>query len=124
MRNAVDECEVENYHDLIPSIALPDPNGRHVLAAAIRSHSDVIVTYNLKHFPASELKKYSITAEHPDDFIYNQFGLDEAAVIICAHQCRKRLKKPPVSAGDYLARLQSLALPKTVSVLERYLTII
>jgi hypothetical protein len=31
---------VENYEDLIPSLTLPDPNDRHVLAAAIRGRAD------------------------------------------------------------------------------------
>ena len=40
------------YEDLIPGLQLPDPNDRHVLAAAIRGHADVIVTMNLRDFPA------------------------------------------------------------------------
>ena len=57
-RNAL----VENYEDLIPALTLPDPNDRHVLAAAIRGRADVIVTYNTrdfppKHSPPSELNR-------------------------------------------------------------------
>jgi len=42
---------VTDYEDLIPALSLPDSDDRHVLAAAIRSGADVIVTFNLADFP-------------------------------------------------------------------------
>ena len=38
------------------------------LAAAIRAGAGVIVTYNLKDFPAETLARFDIEALHPDDF--------------------------------------------------------
>ena len=46
-QHAVDAL-VTDYEDLIPGLQLPDPDDRHVLAAAIRGHADVIVTINLR----------------------------------------------------------------------------
>lgn len=46
MNEAVRDCLVIGYEDLIDSLNLPDPDDRHVLAAAVRSGSQVIVTYN------------------------------------------------------------------------------
>src|SRR5260370_26917417 len=46
---------VTGYEDLIEALKLPDPDDRHVLAAAIRGRADVIVTANLRHFPANIL---------------------------------------------------------------------
>ncbi|MBH1988722.1 MAG: hypothetical protein I8H75_03145 [Myxococcaceae bacterium] len=43
--NALD-CLVEGYHPIIPGLVLPDLDDRHVLAAAIRSSSSIILTYN------------------------------------------------------------------------------
>jgi predicted nucleic acid-binding protein len=37
-------------------LTLPDADDRHVLAAAIRSSADVIVTFNLGDFPPEVLK--------------------------------------------------------------------
>jgi hypothetical protein len=34
---------IRDFEDLIPSLSLPDPDDRHVLAAAIRGRVDVIV---------------------------------------------------------------------------------
>ena len=38
---------VAGFEDLVPSLELPDPGDRHVLAAAIRAEADIIVTANL-----------------------------------------------------------------------------
>jgi len=55
MNQSVRDCLVTDYHDLIPGLTLPDADDRHVLAAAIRAGANVIVTYNLKDFPAARL---------------------------------------------------------------------
>ena len=55
MNAHVRDCLVTGYEDLIDSLALPDPDDRHVLAAAIRAGAEVIVTFNLKDFPPNAL---------------------------------------------------------------------
>ena len=57
---------VSGYEPLIEGLKLPDPGDRHVLAAAIKSGAQVIVTRNLKHFPASDLEPWDIEAKSPD----------------------------------------------------------
>jgi predicted nucleic acid-binding protein len=124
MNTVVLDCLVENYEGLILALKLPDPDDRHVLAAAIHSHSDAIITFNLKDFPASALNPYQIEAQHPDEFIYHQFGLDRAAVLVAAHRVRARLRNPPKSAEDYLQSLESQGLIKTVDELSNYASIL
>ena len=51
MNKAVRDCLMTGYEPLIESLQLPDPGDRHVLAAAIKSSAQVIVTTNLRHFP-------------------------------------------------------------------------
>ena len=48
MNQEIRDCLVINYKKIIPSLELPDPDDRHVLAAAIVSCCDIIVTQNLK----------------------------------------------------------------------------
>lgn len=60
---------VERYEHWLEMISLPDPDDRHVLAAAIESGATTIVTNNLKDFPAAETSRYDIVATHPDDFV-------------------------------------------------------
>lgn len=61
----VSDCLVKGYRSLIPRLRLRDLNERHVLAAAVRAKVDVIVIFNLKHFPAEQLSPYGIVAQHP-----------------------------------------------------------
>jgi len=124
MNDTVPDCLVEGYEDLIQGLDLPDPNDRHVLAAAIHSSCDAIITMNLKDFPTSHVGKYDIEILHPDDFIFNQFGLDTAAVLTSALKCRERLRNPPKTAAEYLERLEAQGLPKTVAEFRQYQAII
>ncbi|MBB4255463.1 hypothetical protein FHT69_006347 [Rhizobium sp. BK008] len=121
MNAAVPDSIVEGYQDLVPALALPDADDRHVLAAAIVSSSDAIVTFNLTDFPKKIVSQYDIEVLHPDDFIFYQFGLNNAGVIIAAQRCRARLKNPPKSAAEYLETLERQGLPKTVAELREYL---
>jgi predicted nucleic acid-binding protein len=60
MEAHVRDALVSGYEELIESLDLPDPDDRHVLAAAIRGRADLIVTANLKDFPADRLAKWSL----------------------------------------------------------------
>lgn len=120
MEAAVSDCLVMGYEDIEKSLSLPDSDDNHVLAAAIKSKSSGIITTNLKHFPKDELDKYDVEAQHPDEFIHHQFGLNAASVIIAVQRCRGRLRKPPMSADEYLACLEGQGLPLTVDMLWPY----
>lgn len=124
MDEAVMDCLVTGYEDIIPSLDLPDPDDRHVLAAAIRAGADAIVTFNLRDFPQSVLDQYDIEVLHPDEFIHYQFGLRNSAVITTAQRCRARLKAPPISAAEYLDVLARQSLPKTVAALSEFASVI
>ena len=124
MDDNVRDAKVEGYEYLIDTVSLPDPDDRHVLAAAIHSYSDAIITKNLKDFPNSELDKYGIEAIHPDDFIVYQFDLNLPLVIHCFKTQRSRLKNPPMEVEDFLLKLLQQELPQTVDVLEGYVELI
>jgi predicted nucleic acid-binding protein len=124
MDQAVLDCLVEGHLDLIPSLKLPDPNDRHVLAAAIHAGADAIVTFNLKDFPPELCTQYNLEVLHPDDFIRFQFDFDNAAVVLAATRCRARLQNPKKSALEYLDTLTQQRLPATVSALSPFISII
>ncbi len=68
---------------------------RHVLATAIHSQSEVIVTFNLRDFPLERLKKYGIEAVHPDVFILSLIEEDVETVVEALINQQKTLKNPP-----------------------------
>jgi len=106
MDSHVRDALVENYASLIPGLVLPDPKDRHVLAAAIVGRADLIVTYNLKDFPAEALAPFGIEAQHPDEFLRHQFDLAPDHVCAVVRDLRSGLKNPPRSIDDYLATLE------------------
>lgn len=117
MRKAVLDWEVTNYDDLINTVELPDPNDRHVLAAAIATKADVIVTTSLKHFPIGILNKYDIEAKHPDDFVIRQFDLNANKVASFKRQ-RVNLRSPVLSVEAFLESLARAEMVQTVDRLE------
>ncbi len=124
MNAHVRDCLVTGYEDLIPGLRLPDPDDRHVLAAAIRAGADVIVTYNLDDFPPESLDTWGIVAQHPDPFIRLMLDLTPPAVCAAAKRQRKSLKNPPTTVDEFLAVLERQGLVATVAVLRRHAELI
>jgi hypothetical protein len=95
----------------------------HVLAAALRSQAQIIVTNNLKDFPEKILLKYQIEALHPDTFIRSQLDLYPPIFLSCVKTVRARLRNPPKTAEEYLFALFH-HLPQTVNALKPYADLI
>lgn len=113
MVNAIDDCLIEGYQNLIENLQLPDQDDRHVLAAAIVGHADAIVTFNRKDFPDDVLSQYGIEVLHPDDFIMLQYDLNPIGVLEAVKAMRARLKNPPKTVLEFLERLEQQGLPQT-----------
>jgi predicted nucleic acid-binding protein len=114
----VRDALVTGFESLIPSLTLPDPNDRHVLAAAIRCQADVIVTFNLKDFPSDYLLSFDIEAQHPDEFILYLLDLYPVQVCRAVEKVRQRLRNPTMDYERYLSNLLRQGLPQTVSYLK------
>jgi predicted nucleic acid-binding protein len=117
MKCAVPDCIVENYEGLIDGLTLPDPDDRHVLAAAIRAGAQVIVTFNIKDFPAEALATHEMEAKHADEFVIDQLGLAPAAVVNVIVEQSQALKNPPRSVADLLETLRDCGLAQSVAKL-------
>lgn len=120
MNDTLPDALVTGFEKLIPGLSLPDPDDRHVVAAAIRCDAEVIVTINMKDFPKENLAEFDIEAMHPDEFISDLFDLNQALVLNAVRETRANLKKPPVNVEQFLASLLKSGLPMTVKTLERY----
>ena len=124
MDQAVPDCLVEGYEPLIEGLSLPDPDDRHVLAAAIRAGAQAIVTINLKDFPAPSLAPYGIEAVHPDTFLEQQLDLHEGAVVTMAKRHRAALRNPPKCVDAYLATLAAHGLVVTADRLREFANVL
>lgn len=124
MDEHVPDSLVVGYEPLIPTLSLPDPNDRHVLAAAMHGGADVILTFNLKDFPASSLASHSIEAIHPDEFISSLWNESPDAVIDAARRQRASLKNPPKTAVELRAALEQCGLKLATDRLKTALNLI
>jgi len=124
MDESVPDCLITAYEPFVESLVLPDPNDRHVLAAAIVGHADAIVTFNMKDFPDEVAFKHGIEILHPDDFLTSQYDLDPVQTLTTVKEVRSRLKRPPLSAGEYLDKLEVTGLPQTCQKLREAIELI
>ena len=106
---------VSDFENLIDTLILPDLDDRHVPAAAIVGRADLIVTTNLKDFPAEILERWGIEAQHPDEFLTGQFQLSPPVFLKSVRTVRFRLKSPPKSVEEYLETLREQGLLATAS---------
>lgn len=120
MNAHVDDCLLTGYESLIPTLNLPDPDDRHVLAAAIVGRCDVIVTFNQKDFPSSILRPFGIEMQDPDSFLLFQLDLAPGKFLKAVHKHRVRLKNPPMSQEQYLETLLRQGLVQVVQALKTF----
>lgn len=105
------DAEVTGYADLIPSMNNHEKD-RHVVAAAVRQRAEVIVTFNLKDFPAESLEPYHIKALHPDEFLLDQLDLYEDATRRALFCLIESLTDPPFTPMQILTALGRGGVPK------------
>ena len=112
LRFAFDDCFVTGHKPLIAGLTLPDKDDRHVLAAAIRCSAQIIVTENLKDFPASVLGQYDLEALGADDMLANTFDLFPQRGSRALRNVRARYRNPPMTASEFLLDLTRCGLSK------------
>lgn len=112
IRRVFDDCLVTGHEPFISELDLPDRDDRHVLAAAIRCGAQVIVTENLKDFPAATLDEYDIEALTADDFLVNTYTLFRSDGARALRMVRKMYRDPPFTTAEFILDLTKSGLPK------------
>ncbi len=121
INRAVPDSRVSGFERLVKGLSLPDPDDRHVLAAAIRARADIIVTFNVADFPKGELSRFGVEARHPDGFLIALLDVHPDAVCVAVREQAASLRSPPVSVEQLLATLHECGLPGFVARLREVL---
>jgi len=79
------EAWVEGFEPLIGGMT-NDPGDRHVLAAAVRCHAELIVTYNRRHFQAGSVQPWEIDVQGPSAFLRGLYDLDAGLFVGKLHE--------------------------------------
>ena len=110
---------VAGYQRRIAKLVLPDPNDRHVLAAALHGKAQIIVTSNLKHFPKAVFKSHGMTAQHPDAFVCDLIAADPDRAVRAFAADRARMANPPRSVAECMAGIGAGGLTKSAALIGR-----
>lgn len=124
MERAFPEACVAGYAALEAGLELPDPDDRHVLAAAITTSAQVIVTENLKDFPSKALAPFDIDAISADEFISDAIELDPLAAVAALRKMRARFKNPEMDAEVLLQRIKARKLFQTAETLHQFMELL
>jgi predicted nucleic acid-binding protein len=116
MISAVPDAVVTGHEPLIEGLSLRDPEDRHVLAAAIKSGAQVIVTSD-KDFTAEDLAPWNIEAKRPDDFILDQIDINDKIVWACVQEIANSRRQHPETVADVLGQLERSGLVESVAAL-------
>lgn len=105
MRTEFPDAMVTDFEPLI-EVMTNDSKDRHVLAAAVRANVEIIVTDNVKHFPARACDPYDISVVSPDEFLLDQLDLYEAETLQCLREQIEDLTRPPISMSAFLEQFR------------------
>jgi hypothetical protein len=115
VRAAFPEANVRDFESLV-SILTNAPKDRHVLAAAIKGNASLLVTFNLRDFPAESLVAWGVNAVHPQDYLLTLYSMNPALVSMrlsdIAHHRNREVQ-------DILARMGSVYHPLVTRFLFR-----
>lgn len=109
MIGALPDLIVTGYEARIDQLTLPDRDDRHVLAAAIAARAEILVTSNLKDFPAEALAPHGITAEAPDEFLTGLLDVAGTQVVSVARDMATAWRAPDATIEQVLDSLSTHA---------------
>lgn len=120
IERAFPEAKVTEDPCIIECLDLPDPDDRHVVAAAIMSKAAVIVTDNVKDFPSEALEQHEIQAVPVDEFIADCIDLGGPEAVAALKAMRERFRQPAMDAEALLTLLEERGLTETARYLAPY----
>jgi hypothetical protein len=117
---ALPEATVAGYEKHIQAVTLPDPDGRHVIAAAIEAGASNIVTWNLRDFPVGELKRHGLVRQTPDAFLVSIYERASDMLVDSLANARRNLSQSRVSAAGFIDILREQRLTKLAAQIAKH----
>lgn len=111
MQSSFPDATVSDWQDLEAGLSLPDPDDRHVVAAALQGRADMIVTANIRDFPANLLEPLGLEVQDPDTFLLNQLDLEPDITIATLHRQAAATRSPATTTRALLDHLAKTGVP-------------
>jgi hypothetical protein len=122
MNAAVPNAIVRGYEAAVPSVVLPDVNDRHVVAAAVAARASLIITWNVRDFPADALRKYGLQKQTPDLFPARLYDHIPHLMIADVAGARRNLRRSKVALLEFLRALRRQRLVRFTTKIESHLS--
>jgi predicted nucleic acid-binding protein len=122
MNEILPRANVAEYKKLIPNVDLNDPDDRHVAAVGIAAGASLIVTWNIRDFPAPELARHNMRPITPDDLMIEIHERVPLLVIEAAANARRNLTKPGLTAEDFVEAMRRQNLRRFANAIAPRLT--
>jgi predicted nucleic acid-binding protein len=110
METALPNARIAGFHHHIDRLNLPDPGDRHVVAAAIEAKASLILTWNLRDFPAAVLEAHGLACQTPDAFLVSLYDQTPQLVAASLANARRNLLKSGISTSGFLDILAARGL--------------
>ncbi|HQE16231.1 MAG: PIN domain-containing protein [Mycobacterium sp.] len=104
MSTAFDDSRVDNWEPLDGTFGLPDQDDEHVVAAALVGGAQVIVTSNLKDFPAQRIPA-PLRVVSPAQFAADTVSVSPAVARHAVTTMLSRFMAPPMTFEQFVDRL-------------------
>ena len=121
MNRVLPEANVTGYERHIEAIELKDADDRHVAAAGIETRASLIVTWNVRDFPAKELAKYGLRKQTPDALLLDLYAGVPDVVVAATANARRNLTRSGVSASEFIQALDRQRLHRFAKAMAAHL---
>ena len=101
----------------MPYEFLPDANDIHVLAAAVSSSADAIMTLNAKDFPRGLLQEEGLDRVDPDSFLFGLWLEQPDAMQRVADRVLNQARELSGQSWEIRSLLKKARLPRLVKAL-------
>lgn len=122
MKAVLPDADVRGYEHHIEGIALPDPDDRHVVAAAVAGGASMVVTWNTRDFPEAELAQHGLIRQTPDQLLTRLHAVAPGAVLASVSSARLNLRVSAPGVGEFLDGLHRQGLLGFVAAVRSGLT--
>lgn len=118
MRATWPDAEVTVPPALIEAMTLPDPDDRHVLAAAVVAGAGSLVTRNRADFPPRLLAPHNVLLRDPDGFLLEYHRSTDADLRAAARRVQARAEAASGRPQPIRGLLRRAGLPRLGKALE------
>lgn len=119
LRAAFPRAVTRQHPEIEARLHLPDPNDLHVLATAIASGADAIVTFNAQDFPGHTLAAEGIVRRDPDGFLWelqSRHPETMARIVEAVRARAEAISGQPMPVKPLLKRARLYKLAKALGV--------